>query len=112
MESEEEEIRKAKVRRWMVACKVSELVAISSTGDPILNKADQLLSFHVRLRYEIALLYLQQSDYNLGLAVEAYLADEKWEKENPMEGASKGKTKGQKPGKRRRGPEAGLIGQL
>ncbi|KAM0799675.1 hypothetical protein BDR22DRAFT_855051 [Usnea florida] len=86
MESEEEEIRKAKVRRWMVACKVSE--------------------------YEIALLYLQQSDYNLGLAVEAYMADEKWEKENPMEGASKGRTKGQKPGKRRKGTETGLIGQL
>ena len=112
MESEEEEIRKAKVRRWMVACKVSELVATSSTGDCILNKADQLLSFPVRLRYEIALLYLQQSDYNLGLAVEAYMADEKWEKENPMEGASKGRTKGQKPGKRRRGIETSLSGQL
>ena len=112
MESEEEEIRKAKIRRWMVACKVSESVALSSSGDCILNKADQLLSFPMRLRYEIALLYLQQSDYNLGLAIEAYLADEKWEKENPMEGASKGKAKGQKPGKRRRGTEVGLIGQL
>ena len=80
-----------------------------STGECILNKADHLLSFPVRLRYEIALLYLQQSDYNLGLAIEAYLADEKWEKENPME---KGKTKGQKPGKRRRGTETGLVGQL
>ena len=112
MESEEEEIRKAKVRRWMVACKVSELVAMPSTGDCILNKADQSLSFPVRLRYEVALLYLQQSDYNLGLAIEAYLADEKWEKENPMEGASKGKTKGQKPGKRRKGLETGFVGQL
>ncbi len=30
----------------------------------------------MNLRYDIALLYLQQSDYDLGLAVEAYLADE------------------------------------
>lgn len=41
-----------------------------------LDKADQPSSIPVHLRYDIALLYLQQSDYNLGLAVEAYLADE------------------------------------
>ncbi|KAF6238488.1 hypothetical protein HO173_003456 [Letharia columbiana] len=86
MESEEEGIRKAKVRRWMVACKVSE--------------------------YDIALLYLQQSDYNLGLAVEAYLADEKWEREHPMAGASKRGKTGQKPGKRKIGMQTGPTGPL
>ena len=69
-------------------------------------------SIPVALRYDIALLYLQQSDYNLGLAVEAYLADEKWEKEHPMEGPSKGSKTGQKSGKRRMGTQTGLTGQL
>ena len=112
MGGEEEEIRKAKVRRWMVACKVSELVVMVPTGDLGLDKADQLSRFPVFFRYDIALLYLQQSDYNLDLAVEAYLADEKWERENPMEGASKGNKTGQKPGKRKRGMQTGLTGQL
>ncbi|KAK3168316.1 hypothetical protein OEA41_004763 [Lepraria neglecta] len=85
IEGEEEEIRKAKVRRWMVACKVSE--------------------------YDVALLYLQQSDYNLDLAVEAYLEDEKWGKEHPMEGSSKGKTN-PKPGRRKAGIRTGFSGQL
>lgn len=112
MESEEEEIRKAKVRRWMVACKVSEYVVTLPSGDLGLAKADQLSSIPVYLRYDIALLYLEQSDYNLGLAVEAYLADEKWEKEHPMEGASKGGKTGQKPGKRKNRMQTGLTGQL
>lgn len=66
----------------------------------------------VNLRYDIALLYLQQSDYKLELAVEAYLADEKWEKEHPMEGSSKGAKTVQKRGKRRTGTQTGLTGQL
>jgi len=59
----------------MVACKVSE--------------------------YDVALLYLQQVDYDLEAAIEAYKDDERWEKEHPME-ASKGKGKtGHNVGKRR-----------
>ena len=81
-------------------------------GDLGLNKADQLSSIPIHLRYDIAVLYLQQSDYNLGLAVEAYLADEKWEKEHPLERASNGRKTGQKPGKRKTGMQTGLTGQL
>lgn len=103
MESEEEGIRKAKIRRWMIACKVSEYVVMRPTGDVGLDKADQLSSIPVHLRYDIALLYLQQSNYNLGLAVEAYLADTEWEKEHPIKGVSKGGKAGQKPGKRKNG---------
>jgi len=43
-----------------------------------------------RLRYDVALLYLQQADWDLDVAVEAYMEDEKWEKEHPIE-AKKGK---------------------
>ncbi|KAK7525863.1 uncharacterized protein IWZ02DRAFT_201423 [Phyllosticta citriasiana] len=64
VEGEEEEARKAKVRRWMVACKVAE--------------------------YDIALLYLKQHDYYLDAAIEAFKEDERWEKENPLR---KGKNK-------------------
>ncbi|RDW71165.1 hypothetical protein BP6252_07728 [Coleophoma cylindrospora] len=75
VEGEEEERRKAIVRRWQVACKVSE--------------------------YDVALLYLQQNDYDLEVAVDAFKDDERWEKEHPME-ASKGKGKTQQNvGKRR-----------
>lgn len=65
VEGEEEELRKAKIRRWMVACKVHE--------------------------YDIAELYLKQADYDLDAAVEAYLADEEWERRHPVEGARLGK---------------------
>lgn len=79
-------MRKAKVRRWMVACKVSE--------------------------YDVALLYLEQAKYDLDLAVGSYMEDEKWEKEHPMQGGSKGK--GEKPHRRRKygAGGGGLIGQL
>jgi hypothetical protein len=65
----------------------------------------------MNLRYDIALLYLQQSNYNLDLAVETYLEDEKWEKEHPMVGSSKGKIS-PKPGRRKAGLRTGLTGQL
>ncbi|KAF4632383.1 hypothetical protein G7Y89_g5736 [Cudoniella acicularis] len=68
VEGEEEERRKAIVRRWMVACKVSE--------------------------YDVALLYLKQVDYDLNAALEAFKDDEKWEKEHPIEANIKGKGKG------------------
>ena len=31
-------------------------------------------------------MYLQQADYDLESAIEAYREDERWEKEHPMEG--------------------------
>jgi len=65
----------------------------------------------MHLRYDIAVLYLQQTNYDLDGAVEAYLADEKWEKEHPMEGSSKGKA-APKSGRRKFGLGTGLSGQL
>jgi hypothetical protein len=49
-------------------------------------------------RYDIALLYLDQADYDLALAVETYKADERWEREHPMNGNIKGKNKTRKVG--------------
>ncbi|KAH7041117.1 uncharacterized protein B0I36DRAFT_233025 [Microdochium trichocladiopsis] len=66
VEGEEEELRKAKIRRWMVSCKVHE--------------------------YDLAVLYLEQADYDMDLAVEAYLADEEWERAHPLESTKRGKT--------------------
>lgn len=74
-----EEERKNKVRRWMVATKCPE--------------------------YDVAGLYLKGSDFNLELAIEAFKADEQWEKENPMKGKAK------QTGNRRIGG-LGLSGQL
>lgn len=76
IEGEEEEIRKSKVRKWMVACKVSE--------------------------YDVALLYLQEAEYNLEQAIDTYRDDELWEKEHPIEASAKGKGKAhQNIGRRR-----------
>ncbi|PSN75041.1 hypothetical protein BS50DRAFT_540818 [Corynespora cassiicola Philippines] len=90
LEGEEEEIRKSKVRKFMVGCKVAE--------------------------YDVALLYLQQADYNLVQAMSTYKADERWEQEHPLEAAKKGKSKAsQSSGKRRwgfGGSGGGLTGQL
>lgn len=68
LESEEEEIRKTKVRRFMVATKVAE--------------------------YDIAVLYLEQASYELESAVEAYLDDEKWERDHPVTAARRTGTSG------------------
>lgn len=68
VEGEEEEARKAKIRRWMVACKCAE--------------------------YDVAELYLEQAGYDLGVAVERFLADEEWERRNPLEGRGKTKKSG------------------
>ncbi|KAI8634532.1 hypothetical protein F5Y19DRAFT_114123 [Xylariaceae sp. FL1651] len=65
VEGEEEEARKAKIRRWMVACKVHE--------------------------YDVALLYLEQAGYDLQHATNAYFADEEWERIHPVEAAGRGK---------------------
>ena len=75
------------------------------------READHVTSIPMSLRYDVALLYLHQADYDLDCAVEAYLEDEKWEKEHPMEGSSKGKT-APKPARRKVGIRTGLSGQL
>ncbi|KAL9632666.1 MAG: hypothetical protein Q9164_005178, partial [Protoblastenia rupestris] len=85
LESEEQEIRKSKIRRWMMTCKVSE--------------------------YDVALLYLQQASYDLNAAVEAHVADVKWEEEHPIAGSSNGKHT-QRPGRRKFGVGTGLSGQI
>lgn len=51
--------------------------------------ADWLTSIPPRLRYDVALLYLQQADWDLDLAVDAYQEDERWEKEHPLEAKEK-----------------------
>jgi hypothetical protein len=50
----------------------------------------------MRLRYDVALLYLQQSDWDLDSAIRAYQDDERWEKEHPLEAKEKTK-KGKSP---------------
>lgn len=44
-------------------------------------------------RYDIALLYLNEVDYDLEAAIEAYKDDERWEKEHPIAATGKGKGK-------------------
>lgn len=56
--------------------------------------------------YNVAQLYLKGSQYDLNVAIEAFKADEKWEKDHPMN--SKGKQKD----KTRRGFGSSLVGQL
>ncbi|KAI4118574.1 MAG: hypothetical protein LQ345_001411 [Seirophora villosa] len=85
IDGEEEEIRKSKIRRWMVACKVSD--------------------------YDIALLYLDQAQYDVDFAVETYLSDEKWEREHPLTCSSKGKSVADRP-RRKFGTQTGISGQL
>ncbi|EMC92018.1 hypothetical protein BAUCODRAFT_38035 [Baudoinia panamericana UAMH 10762] len=75
-EGEEEEIKRSKVRRWMTTCKVAE--------------------------YDVALLYLQQADWELDLAIDAFREDERWEKEHPLSKADAKKGKmAQRVGMRR-----------
>jgi len=82
IEGEEEELRKSKIRKWMVACKVHE--------------------------YDVAELYLKQADYDLEAAIAAYKEDEEWAEKNPM---NKGKAPAKaRNGRFRIG--GGLIGQL
>jgi len=46
----------------------------------------------MRCRYDVALLYLEQVNYDLEAAIEAYKDDEQWKKDHPME-VGKGKSK-------------------
>ena len=43
-----------------------------------------LTSIAPRLRYEVALLYLKNAEWELDEAVQAYQEDEQWEKEHPL----------------------------
>ncbi|PSK48586.1 hypothetical protein B9Z65_100 [Elsinoe australis] len=71
LESPEEEIKKGKIRRWMMACKCADVAP--------------------NYRYDVAVMYLEQTEYVLDAAVQAFLDDEQWEKEHPMQ------EKGKKP---------------
>ena len=82
---QEEEERKSKIRKFMVTCKVSN--------------------------YDVAVLYLEQAKQDLSMAIESYLADEKWEAENPMQKSSKGKDR-QAPRRTKFSVGGGLAGQL
>ncbi|KAF9695577.1 hypothetical protein EKO04_006422 [Ascochyta lentis] len=89
LEGEEEEIKKTKLRKFMVGCKVAE--------------------------YDVAVLYLEQAGYNLESAMTAFRADEKWEKDHPLQAVKKGKQPApQSSGKRRwfGGSGGGITGQL
>ncbi|EXJ90134.1 hypothetical protein A1O3_03203 [Capronia epimyces CBS 606.96] len=78
----DEEERKTKLRRWMVATKCAD--------------------------YDVAALYLKGSDYNLDLALQAFRADEEWEKNHPMHGKGK-----DGDGRRQRlGTGGSLAGQI
>lgn len=96
LEGEEEETRKGKIRKWMVACKVVDIAP--------------------RYRYDLALLYLNQADYDLDQAIETFKEDERWGKEHPLEAAKKGKSFASVTPERRRwgfgGSGGGLTGQL
>ncbi|KAI4222225.1 MAG: hypothetical protein L6R36_006306 [Xanthoria steineri] len=65
IDGEEEEMRKSKIRRWMVTCKVAD--------------------------YDVAVLYLSQAQYDLDAAVGTYLADEQWERDHPIQASSRSK---------------------
>ncbi|KAK5047473.1 hypothetical protein LTR84_006569 [Exophiala bonariae] len=80
----DEEERKTKLRRWMVATKCAD--------------------------YAVATLYLKASDYQLDVAVQAFKADEEWERRNPLEGQGKGKEKEKRRSRLGRG--GSLAGQL
>ncbi|KAI8187178.1 hypothetical protein KHU50_006938 [Colletotrichum sp. SAR 10_65] len=68
IEGEEEELRKSKIRRFMTGCKVSD--------------------------YDVAVLYLEQAAYDLEEAMEAFAADEAWERDHPVQdGGRRGKDK-------------------
>ena len=65
-----------------------------------------------RFRYDVALLYLKQVDYDLDLAIEAFKEDERWEKEHPLE-ATKGKGKANQVSyRKRRGMGLSMTGQI
>ncbi|KFH48995.1 hypothetical protein ACRE_001650 [Hapsidospora chrysogenum ATCC 11550] len=77
VEGEDEELRKAKIRRFMTSCKVTD--------------------------YDVAKLYLEQAGYDFAAAVDAYVGDEAWEREHPNPVVTAG-TKRSAGGRKSRGP--------
>ena len=62
-----------------------------------MKSTDWLTSVPLALRYDVALLYLRQAEWDLEAAMEAYREDERWEREHPLEAqarAKKGKGNG------------------
>ena len=45
---------------------------------------DWLTSVAPRFRYDVAVLYLKNAEWNLDEAIQAYQEDEQWEKEHPL----------------------------
>lgn len=72
VEGEDEERRRSRIRRFMTSSKVAD--------------------------YDVATLYLEQAGYDLAAAVDAYFADEAWEREHPSRGKQPAK------GHKNRGP--------
>lgn len=56
----------------------------------------------VLYRYDVALLYLEQANYDLEMAIDVYKDDERWEEENPIAGKGKGQAKSRSDVGRRR----------
>lgn len=44
-------------------------------------------------RYDVAILYLEQANYDLEMAMDVYKDDERWEEEHPISGNKKGEGK-------------------
>lgn len=65
----------------------------------------------MRYRYDIAVLYLEQASYDLEAAIEAYKADEKWERDHPMNANIKGKKRMEVPRRKKFGGP-GIASQL
>ena len=75
------------------------------------SRANHNWSIPPPYRYDVALLYLQQTNYDLDAAIAAYQDDERWEEEHPMESNVNGKGRSQNPGRRKIGG-FGITGQL
>lgn len=76
------------------------------------HRADRYMSISPRYRYEVALLYLKQADYNLEEAIGAYKEDERWEQEHPLKASRSEKNDVTSPRRRRWGLGGGITGQL
>lgn len=57
-------------------------------------------------------MYLEQAEYILEEATEAYKSDEQWERDNPLDKKGKGKFTNLRARNSRARCSAGLIGQL
>ncbi len=80
----EEEERKNKLRRWMMATKCVD--------------------------YSVAGLYLKGAEWDVEVAVERFKGDEEWERRNPMQANVKGK--GKEKTEKKWGGGGSLVGQL